>query len=79
LDGRYANSAAPFKDYFSEFALIKYRTKIEIEWLKFLAKRNMIKNSKGAILNLTEEDFSNSYYIMYMIRLIGYYLHKVYY
>jgi adenylosuccinate lyase len=58
LDGRYANSAAPFKDYFSEFALIKYRTKIEIEWLKFLAKRNMIKNSKGAILNLTSEDFS---------------------
>jgi len=43
LDGRYASAAAPLRDYFSEYALIKYdspliryRIKVEIEWLKFL-------------------------------------------
>ena len=33
LDGRYFKSTEPLSDYFSEHALIRYRTKIEIEYL----------------------------------------------
>ena len=33
LDGRYSKSAESLSDYFSEHALIRYRTKIEIEYL----------------------------------------------
>ena len=37
LDGRYSNNTEPLSDYFSEHALIRYRTKIEIEYLIFLS------------------------------------------
>jgi len=37
LDGRYGSKTAPLRDFFSEYALIKYRVIIEIEWLKALA------------------------------------------
>lgn len=33
LDGRYADKVAPLRDYFSEFALIRYRVRVEIAWL----------------------------------------------
>ena len=32
IDGRYRNTCAPFADYFSEYALIKYRLWIEVEY-----------------------------------------------
>jgi adenylosuccinate lyase len=37
LDGRYASQADALRAYFSESALIRYRTKIEVEWLIALA------------------------------------------
>ncbi len=37
LDGRYQQKVDGLRQYFSEYALIKYRIKIEIEWLKALA------------------------------------------
>jgi adenylosuccinate lyase len=37
LDGRYRRSGAKLAPYFSEFGLIKYRVKVEVEWLKALA------------------------------------------
>src|ERR1044071_9431140 len=37
LDGRYNSKIAPLRRYFSELALIRYRTRVEIEWLKALA------------------------------------------
>jgi len=33
LDGRYERKVAGLREYFSEFALIKYRVHVEIEWL----------------------------------------------
>ncbi|MEO8383913.1 MAG: adenylosuccinate lyase [Betaproteobacteria bacterium] len=33
LDGRYERKVAGLREYFSEFALIKYRVQVEIEWL----------------------------------------------
>jgi len=38
LDGRYATTVSQLTDYFSEYALIKYRIKVEIEYLKALIK-----------------------------------------
>lgn len=32
IDGRYGNKTAPLRSYFSEFALIKYRVHVEIEY-----------------------------------------------
>ena len=37
IDGRYRGKCASLTDYFSEFALIKYRVKVEIKWLQMLA------------------------------------------
>ena len=33
LDGRYEKKVAHLREFFSEFALIKYRVHVEIEWL----------------------------------------------
>ena len=37
LDGRYGGKIAGLREFFSEYALIKYRVIVEIEWLKALA------------------------------------------
>src|SRR3990170_5195522 len=46
LDGRYARSADPLRGYFSEQALIRYRVRIELEWLKALAAERGVKELK---------------------------------
>ena len=42
LDGRYEAKVASLRDYFSEFALIKYRVHVEIEWLIALSREPQI-------------------------------------
>src|SRR6185436_8758669 len=37
LDGRYAAKTRALQEHFSEFALIRHRVRIEVEWLKALA------------------------------------------
>src|SRR5919106_5191790 len=46
LDGRYSRSADPLRAYFSEQALIRYRARIELEWLQALAAERAIKELK---------------------------------
>lgn len=46
LDGRYKTKTDELADYFSEFALFKYRVRVEIEWLIFLCNEIKIKNSR---------------------------------
>lgn len=48
IDGRYEEKTRPFKQYFSEFGLIKYRVHIEIEYLLALGK--------GQIIDLTDSE-----------------------
>ena len=43
IDGRYALKTQDLWGYFSEFALIKYRVFVEIEFLKFLLSQDEIK------------------------------------
>lgn len=42
LDGRYQNKVEPLRNYFSEFALIRYRVQVEVEWLKALSNEPAI-------------------------------------
>jgi adenylosuccinate lyase len=41
LDGRYRDKVASLSPYFSEFGLIRYRIKVEIEWLKALCSAGL--------------------------------------
>lgn len=45
IDGRYRNQLQHLDAYFSEYALIKYRVKVEIEYFVFLAEKKFFKIS----------------------------------
>jgi len=42
LDGRYENETAPLRDFFSEFAFLRDRARIELDFLSALAKTGLI-------------------------------------
>ena len=65
LDGRYQSKVDPLRAYFSEYALIKHRALVEVEWLKALAalpeieevkpfSKETIKELDDAIANFDE-------------------------
>lgn len=60
IDGRYRNQLQHLDQYFSEFALIKYRVKVEVEYFLFLAEKKFFKISPGLKkkLVLIENEFS---------------------
>lgn len=43
IDGRYRNQLQHLDEYFSEFALIKYRVKVEVAYFLFLAEKKFFK------------------------------------
>src|SRR3981189_1314729 len=62
LDGRYARTADPLREYFSEQALIRYRLRIELAWLEGLAAERAIRElkpfsraTKGAFARLVKQ------------------------
>jgi adenylosuccinate lyase len=60
IDGRYRNHVQHLDDYFSEFALIKYRVLVEVEYFLFLADKKFF-NAPVALrkkLQQVVEDFS---------------------
>src|SRR6267378_1772890 len=57
LDGRYARTADPLREYFSEQALIRYRLRIELAWLDALAAERAIRELKP-FSRATKADFS---------------------
>ncbi|ODT35481.1 MAG: adenylosuccinate lyase [Niabella sp. SCN 42-15] len=48
VDGRYAKQVEPLQEYYSEYALIKYRVIVEIEYLFLLADKKFLKLSAAA-------------------------------
>ena len=48
LDGRYQAKVAPLRALFSEWALIRFRVKVEVEWLKALACPKGCAAGRGA-------------------------------
>lgn len=63
IDGRYRRQVHNLDEYFSEYALIKYRVLIEIEYLFFLSSKKIFKLPQNAIKHLTalKEDFKIEY------------------
>lgn len=60
IDGRYTTNTKEVSEYFSEYALIKYRVIIEIKWLKKLFDILSISVSNDATISLNKiiENFS---------------------
>ena len=44
LDGRYAESTAPLTEYFSEFAYLRDRVRVELDFLSALSKTGLVRN-----------------------------------
>ncbi|MBK6384348.1 MAG: adenylosuccinate lyase [Chitinophagaceae bacterium] len=59
VDGRYRKQVQHLDEYFSEYALIKYRVQVEIEYLLFLEKKKFFKLPGKTIKHLEKlaEDF----------------------
>ena len=59
IDGRYRKQVQHLDDYFSEYALMKYRVMVEIEYFLFLAGKKLFKPSSKTIHHLQkiQEDF----------------------
>src|ERR1700744_111667 len=61
IDGRYRSQLAILAPYFSEFGLIRYRVRIEVEYFLFLAEEKVIKlpaKVKPAKLRAIYQDFT---------------------
>lgn len=61
LDGRYANQVSPLGDFFSEFAFLRARVKVEVEFLSALSRTGLfateaLSSDKSNLQNFTEED-----------------------
>ena len=52
VDGRYRKITEKVANYFSEYAYIKYRVKVEIEWLKYILKSEICNISKEIVENV---------------------------
>lgn len=48
IDGRYADKIGPLRSFFSEYALIRYRVRVEVGWLEALAAEPRIPEA-GAL------------------------------
>jgi len=62
IDGRYNKQTRHLAEYFSEYALIKYRVIVEIEYFLFLAEKKFFKVDAKTkqLLQKTADDFSLS-------------------
>ncbi len=60
IDGRYRHQLQHLAEYFSEFALIRYRVKVEVAYFLFLAEKKFFKITpqlKKQLITI-EKDFS---------------------
>ncbi|KXK10861.1 MAG: adenylosuccinate lyase [Chloroflexi bacterium OLB14] len=63
LDGRYANITAPLADYFSEFAFLRDRVRVELDFLLGLSTTGLIRplsDSESAQIKTIISNFSNA-------------------
>ena len=58
IDGRYKNKVKDLENYFSEYALIKYRVFVELSWLKFIIKEKIVDEE---ITSSKEKSIDNIY------------------
>src|ERR1044071_9687147 len=58
IDGRYRSQVQHLDDYFSEYALIKYRVLVDVEYFRFLAEKKFFPlpaETAKALSKITEE------------------------
>jgi adenylosuccinate lyase len=63
LDGRYAEVAAPLSGFFSEFAFLRDRVRVELDFLAALSKTDLVRplsGSESAHLDSIYANFSNA-------------------
>src|SRR5687768_2826135 len=62
IDGRYRKQVQHLDEYFSEYALMKYRVHVEIEYLIMLSEKKFFKLSAKSIteLNKLKDEFGIS-------------------
>lgn len=60
IDGRYRNQVQHLDEYFSEYALMKYRVLVEIEYLLFLDQKKIVQlaDASTKALHAIKENFS---------------------
>ena len=60
IDGRYRKQLQHLSEYFSEYALIKYRVIVEVEYFLFLAEKKFFKADAGTKQHLQKiaDEFS---------------------
>jgi len=61
LDGRYADTTAPLRDYFSEFAFLRDRVRVELDYVAALSKTGLTRpltDSESAQLESIQSNFS---------------------
>jgi len=56
LDGRYANETAPLRDFFSEFAYLRARARLELDFLTALSKIGICPPLSFSLDSFTDED-----------------------
>jgi len=63
LDGRYADTTASLRDYFSEFAFLRDRVRVELDYLSALSRTSLIRpltDSESAQLESIKSNFSKA-------------------
>ncbi|HET7142923.1 MAG TPA: adenylosuccinate lyase [Anaerolineales bacterium] len=63
MDGRYAEMTAPLKEFFSEFAFLRDRVRVELDFLSALSKKSLIRplsSSESAQLESMKINFSSA-------------------
>ena len=63
LDGRYAEATAPLRDFFSEFAFLRDRVRVELDFLSALSKTGLTRpltDSESAKLESIKSNFSSA-------------------
>ena len=63
LDGRYAETTAPLRDHFSEFAFLRDRVRVELDFLPALSKTGLVRplsDSESAHLEAVLANFSDA-------------------
>ena len=60
LDGRYENETSPLRDFFSEFAFLRTRARIELDFLSALSKTGLVRpltsSERAALDSFTDDD-----------------------
>ena len=59
IDGRYADATAPLRDHFSEFAYLRDRVRVELDYLSAFSKTGLLDSLDDSIIRLLDEVSAN--------------------